>query len=259
MTKTYLREVYERKSLIWSFAVTDLKLRYRNSVLGFLWSVLEPLFMLTVLYVIFSYVLRSNVENFALFLLLGIILWNTFSRGTSGSSNSMLGRGGLILTIYFPRIILPISSTITSFLMLFFEFLVFAGFLIAFQFLPAWTVVFLPLSLIPLFLITMGMGFFLSVLNVMYRDVGYIWAVILQAGFFLTPIIYRLDIFPESIQNILLINPMAHVVIWAQDAVLFNKMPVIESLSYTFGISISIFLIGYFVFRKFDGRMVDKI
>ena len=127
-------ETYQHKSLITAFALTDLKLRYRNSILGFLWSILEPLLMLSVLYIIFNYVFKSQIENYGIYLLLGIILWQFFARGTTMSSNSILARGGLVLTTYFPRIILPISSTLTAFLMLLLEFLVFAAFVIALQF-----------------------------------------------------------------------------------------------------------------------------
>jgi len=255
----YLKNIYNKKALIWAFAVTDLKLRYRNSVLGFLWSILEPLLMLTVLYLVFSYILRSDVENYPLFLLIGLISWNVFARGTVMGSNSVLSRGGIVLTVNIPKMILPLSAVITSFLMMLFELLVFAAFLIAFQFLPPTTIAAIPFSFIPLLILTLGFAFFLSVLNVMYRDIGYIWAVIIQAGFFLTPIIYQLDIFPETVQRILLVNPMAHIVIWMQDFTLYDKLPSLESIGYTFGFSIIIFVVGFFVFRRFENKMVDKL
>jgi len=255
----YLRNVFNRRALIWSFAVTDLRLRYRNSVLGFFWSILEPLLMLTVLYFVFSYVLRSDIENYPLFLLIGLIIWNTFSRGTTMASNSVLSRGGIVLTVKFPRMILPLSSIITSFLMMFLELLVFVAFIIAFQFQPPTTALALPLAFIPLFIFTLGISLLLSSLNVLYRDISYIWAVVILAGFFLTPIIYKIDIFPENVQNVLMINPMAHFVTWAQNFTIYGDIPTIESIGYSFGLSIAVLLVGFFVFVRLEDRMVDKL
>ena len=254
-----LGEFQKNKSLIWTLAVTDLKLRYRNSVLGFFWTVLEPLLMLSVFYLVFSYLLKTDIENYPLFLLLGIILWNSFSRGTTMSSNCILSRGNIVLSVNFSKIVLPISSSITSFLMLSFEFLIFAVFLLVFQFVPSLTTMLLPIVIIPLFLITVGIGMILSVLNVMYRDVGYIWTVILQAGFFLTPVIYMLDILPQELQMVLFFNPLSHILTWARDFVLYGNIPQGESVAYTYIISVIILIIGIFAFRKFQYQMVDKL
>ena len=255
----YPKIIIEKRSLIWFLAVTDLKLRYRNSILGFFWSVLEPLLMLSVLYFVFSFILRSNIENYPLFLLIGLITWNVFSRGTSMGTNSILARAGIVLSIPLPKIVLPFSSVVTSFLMMLFELIVFVAFMIAFQFQPPITALLLPLSLIPLFIITLGISLPLASLNVMYRDFGYIWTVILQAGFFLTPIIYKIEILPETLQEIFMLNPMAHIVTWNQDLTLYGKLPTLESLGYTFGTSIAILLIGYLIFKRYENRVVDKL
>jgi lipopolysaccharide transport system permease protein len=254
-----INDIYDKKSLIWILAVTDLKLRYRNSVLGFLWSILEPLFLLLVLYIVFNYILRSDVENYPLFLLIGLITWNTFSRGTSMGSNSILARAGIVLTIPLTKIVLPISSVVTSFLMLFFELTIFVVFMIGFQFIPPISIIYLPLVFIPLFIFTLGMALSLSVLNVLYRDVSYIWTIILQAGFFLTPIIYKINILPETLQEILMLNPMAHIVIWVQDFAIFGQLPSLESVAYTFTSSIVMLIVGLLVFYKLQGKMVDKL
>jgi len=254
-----LRQVYQKRSLIWAFAVTDLKLRYRNSVLGFFWSILEPLLMLSVLFLVFSYLLRSDVENYPLFLLIGLITWNTFSRGTSMATNSILVRSGIVLSISLPKVIFPLSAVITSFLMMLFEMLVFIAFVIAFQFVPPITALILPLAFIPLFIVTLGLALPLSSLNVMYRDVVHVWTVIVQAGFFLTPIIYQMSIFPQEIQNILMLSPMAHIVTWSHDLTLYGILPSMESLGYTFGVSIGIFLLGFVVFRRIENKIVDKL
>jgi lipopolysaccharide transport system permease protein len=163
------------------------------------------------------------------------------------------------MTIPLPKIALPFSSVVTSFLMLFFELIIFVVFVIGFQFYPPFSIVYLPLAFVPLFILTLGMSLSLSVLNVMYRDVSYIWTIILQAGFFLTPIIYKMNILPETLQNILIFNPMSHIVIWVQDLTIFGKTPSMESITYTFGSSIIILIIGLVTFSKLQNKMVDKL
>jgi len=259
LTVSGIKTLYEYRKLVKLFAITDLKLRYRNSILGFFWTVLEPLLMLTVLYFVFSFILRSDIENYPLFLLIGLITWNMFSRGTSMATNSILARSGIVLSVPLPKIIFPLSSVVTSFLMMLFELLVFVGFIVAFQFQPPITALILPLSLIPLFIITVGISLPLASLNVMYRDIGYIWTVILQAGFFLTPIIYKIEIFPETVQRILMLNPVAHIVTWNHDLTLYGTIPTLESLGYTFGTSVVILLIGYLIFKKYEISVVDRL
>jgi len=255
----YPKIIIEKRSLIWFLSVTDLKLRYRNSILGFFWSILEPLLMLSVLYFVFSFILRSNVEDYPLFLLIGLITWNVFSRGTSMGTGSILARAGIVLSIPLPKIVLPFSSVVTSFLMMLFELIVFVAFMIAFQFQPPITALILPLSFIPLFIITVGISLGLSSLNVLYRDIGYIWTVIVQAGFFLTPIIYQIDIFPETVQRILMLNPMAHIVTWNQDLTLYGNLPTLESLGYVIATSLVILIIGFLIFKRYENIVVDKL
>jgi len=143
-----INNIWSSRTLIWNFAITDLKLRYRNSTLGFLWTILEPLLMLAVLYLVFTNIFKNQIDDFGMYLLLGIIMWNTLSRGTEISLNSLVGRSGLVTQIYFPKEVLAISATITTFLMLCFEFLVFGIFMIIFQFSAPSTIIVLPLILL---------------------------------------------------------------------------------------------------------------
>ncbi len=259
IVKGYLTEIYQKRNLIWNFGLMDLKLRYRNSILGFFWSILEPLLLLTVLYVVFSYILRSDIPNYPIFLLIGLIFWNTFSRTTSMSTNSILAKKGIILSVPLPKNIFPVSAFVTSFLMMCFEMIIFVIFLIAFQFSPPQTILLLPLVFVPLSLISLGLAMPLASLNVMYRDVTHIWTVALQAGFFLTPIIYKITILPEEFRQILMLNPMAHIVTWSQNLVLFGEIPDANSVIYTFSLSVLIFVIGFFISYKYEKKIVDKL
>jgi len=258
MNKIY-QEIWKKKSLIYNFAISDLKIRYRNSVLGFFWTFLEPLLMLSVLYVVFTNLFKSQIEHFPLYLLLGIILWNMFARGTHLGLNSILSRGKILTQIYMPLEILSISSTITSFLMMCFEFIVFGIFMAVFQFTPPSTIIFFPFVLFLVFVLSLGISLPLSVLNVRYRDVQFIWTVVLQVGFFLTPIFYKLDILPESIQKILYFSPMVQVITMAHDTVLFNKIPDIESIQTVTAITLLILVVGYVIFKKMQARIIEEL
>ena len=251
-------ELWLRRSLIWDFAITDLKLRYRNSILGFFWTFLEPLLILTVLYFVFTNIFKNQIEHYQLYLFLGIIMWNMFSRGTTMSLNSLVGRSGIISQIYFPREIVAISSTITASIMFVFELIVFGIFMVALQFIPPFSIIFLPIVFIILFVITLGISLPLSVMNVYYRDVQFIWGVILQAGFFLTPIFYKLDMLPSTIKKILIMNPIANLIDVAHNITLYGIEPGID-IVYTFGVICIIFVTGYIIFRKLERRVVEEL
>ena len=190
MVFKHLNNLYAYRELIWQLAWSEFKLRYKNSILGYFWSLLEPMLMLTVLYVVFSNLMRVQVEYFQLFLLLGIILWNFLSRATSIGMNSIVGKADMIKKIYFPRDIFVISSCITALLMSIFESLIFISFMAIFRVPISTNLIYVPFILIFLFFISLGLTLALAALNVFYRDVQFIWQVILQAGFFATPILY---------------------------------------------------------------------
>ena len=254
-----VNEIWERRSLLLTLAINDLKLRYKKSVLGFFWTFLEPLLLLSVLYLVFSNIFKSDIMHYPLFLLMGLILWNMFSRGTSMSMDNLLHKAGLVSQTYLPREILIISSVLTSFFMLCFELIVFFIFVGAFGIIPSINIVFFPVMLGILFLMTLGVSFGLSALNVYYRDVKTIWTVLLQAGFFLSPIIYSIEIFPENIKNIISLNPFVPLLNISRDVVIYNKWPESESFSYLIFILLVVLVSSYLIFKKLDKRLVEEL
>lgn len=258
MNKTH-REIWQKKSLIYNFAISDLKIRYRNSILGFFWTFLEPLLLLTVLYLVFTNLFKSQIEHFSLYILLGIILWNMFSRGTNIGLNGVLSRASILTQISLPLEIPAISSTITSFLMLCLELLVFGIFMAIFQFTPSYTIILLPFVLLLEFILVLGLSLPLSVLNVRYRDTQFIWTVIIQIGFFLTPIFYKLDILPEYAQKILYFSPMVQIVNFAHDVTLYNTIPSMESIQIAVITTLLTFGTSYAIFRKIRTRIMEEL
>lgn len=242
-----------------SLATTDLRLRYRNSFLGFIWSFLEPLLMLGVLFYVFNNLFPSGIENFPIFLLLGLIMWYMYARATQSGLTSMISKGGMISKIYFPREVIPVASTITSFMMMGLEFAAFGFFAVIMNFVPPTTIVLLPLILLLQFILCLGTSLLLSILNVYFRDIQYIWAVILQAGFFITPIFYKLEQFPQNIRGILALNPMAGILETARDLTLYGTIPSMEELYYPLLTSLAILIVGYMVFKKLEPKAIELL
>jgi lipopolysaccharide transport system permease protein len=235
-------------------------LRYKNSFLGFVWTFLQPLLFLGVLYVVFDTFLGGRkIPYFPLYLLLGLILWNSFSRSTLLSIMSFVSMRELLSKVYFPREILPISTTITSFIMMLFDLCAFAVFLILFNFLPPFTVVFFPILLIILFILTLGLSFMLSVGNVYFRDLEHIWGIVLQAGFFLAPIFLSMDVYPPQLLRILVFNPMTLMIDMAHNIVLYGHLPSIGAFGYLAVASFTILGLGYMIFRKFESKAIELL
>ena len=254
-----MKALYGYRNLIWTLAWGDFKQRYKNSILGYFWSLLEPLLMLAVLYVVFTNLMRVQVEYYQLFLLLGIIIWNFLSRATSMGLNAILGKPSMVQKIYFPREVLVIASCITALLMSIFESLVFVLFMAYFQVPLSANLIYVPLILVLLFVVSLGLALALAALNVFYRDVQFIWAVILQAGFFATPILYPIDIFPETLRELFLLNPMAHIIMTARDVIIYSTPAAAGSLLYAGVMAVISLVAGYVIFAHYEPRFAEEM
>jgi ABC-2 type transport system permease protein len=215
-----MRHIFSKKNraLLAELVRTDFKLRYQGSVLGYAWSLLRPLMIFVILYLVFVKFLKigTGVPHFPVYLLLGIIIWNFFSEMTSQSLSSIVGRGDLIRKIRIPRWIIVLSSSISALINLFLNLLVVVFFLFINHVDLLKSTLWLPLILLEVYVFALGISLFLSAAFVKYRDIGYIWEVILQAGFYLTPILYPLArITNLTFQKLIMLNPMAQAV---QDA-----------------------------------------
>jgi len=247
------------KSIILTFAISDLRVRYKNSALGFFWTFLEPLLMLSVLYLVFSNIFKFDIENFPLYLLLGIIMWNALARGTQISIDGILARSGMFTQIYIPNYVPALSATITTAIMLSLEMIVFGIFIVAFQFIPSITILYLPLILLLILVLILGLALPLSVLNVKFRDIRFIWNVVLQAGFFVTPIFYKLEMLPENMQTILQYSPMVQILLIAQEVTIYGQIPSSELVLQAIGTTAIVFTIGYLIFLKLQKGVVELL
>lgn len=205
------------KVLLYELVVTDFKLRYQNSVLGYLWSLLKPLFLFAIMYVVFVYFLRfgQGIKHFPVMLLLGLVLWQFFTEATKQGMNSISARGSLLRKINFPKYILVISATISAFINLLLNLVVVFIFMLVDGVQFGWTALLFPLSLLLLYGFALALAFFFAALSVRYQDIGYIWDVVIQAMYYGTPIFYPLQKvmdFNIHAAQLLMINPVGVII-----------------------------------------------
>lgn len=220
----------QNRALLSELIRTDFKLRYQGSILGYAWTLLRPLFIFLILYIVFVKFLKlgTGIPHFPIYLLLGIVLWNFFNETTVQSLGSIVGRGDLIRKIKIPRWIIVLSSSISALINLFLNLIVVAIFAYFNHVEINSHVLLFPLILIEIFALSLGLSLFLSAAYVKLRDLGYIWEVLLQAGFYITPILYPLSRIPNDlIRKILLLNPMAQAIQDARYILVSNKTQVI--------------------------------
>jgi len=242
-----------------SLSVSEFKLRDQGTVLGFLWTLLYPLSMFLVLYVIFSKWMGTHVENFPSYLLVGIVLWNFFTTSTTNALDIITRKAQLVKNLNFPKTILVISSVLSIFMSFLLEFgilLIFLVFL-GIRYTPA--ILYFPVIIIIELTFALAVSFFLASFHVYYRDIKRIWAILVMLGFFLTPIFYPLSIISQAKQKIMLLNPMLHIITSARDCLLYQKQPPIVSLCIVLLAGIVLLGLGYFVFRKMEDKFAEIV
>lgn len=213
---------------------TDFKLRYQGSVLGYLWSLLRPLALFVILYIVFTKFLRigEGIPHYPIYLLLGIVLWNYFVEVTSGSVSAIVGKGDLIRKINFPKYVIILAGSFAALINLVLNFLVIGVFMYINNVELRPVAVLLPFIIIELFVFSLALAFFLSAAFVRFRDVSYIWEVLIQGAFYATPILYPLTLVPVTASKLLLLNPMAQMI---QDARYLLITPETQTIASVYG------------------------
>lgn len=228
--------------LLRQLVVTDFKLRYQGSILGYLWSLLRPLLLFLILYVVFTVFLPigKGVPHYPVYLFVGIVLWNYFSEVTSGSVGAIVGKGDLLRKINFPKYVIILAVSISALINLVFNSIVIVVFMILNHVTIGFSALLIAPLIIELFILSAGTGLLLSTLFVRFRDVSYIWEVILQAAFYATPILYALQRVPHQYSKWLILNPMAQII---QDSRHILVTPYSQTIYQIYGGDILIWLI----------------
>lgn len=200
--------------LLRELVVTDFKLRYQSSALGYVWSLLRPLALFAILYIVFAKFLRvgDQIPHYPIYLLSGIVLWNFFTEVTNGSVTAIVDKGGLLRKINFPKYVILLATSFSALINLGINIVVIILFAIIFKVDVSFSAVYLPFLILELFAVALASGFLLSALFVRFRDMNYIWEVFMQGMFYATPILYPLTLVPAGVAHILLLNPIAQII-----------------------------------------------
>jgi ABC-2 type transport system permease protein len=252
-----ISEFQHNRFVLSSLVSKDFKLKYRRSVLGVLWSVLNPLLMMAVLAAVFSYMFKFTIENFPLYLILGNILFDYMSRATSGAMSSIIDAQSLIKKIRIEKMVFPLEKV-------FFELLNFVISLAAaaivmayYQVVPSIYAVWgLPLLIVCVCLFSSGLGLLLSALSVFFRDIMHLWGIILTAWTYATPLFYPYDMLEGWMQQVMQFNPMYHYVTYFRDIMMWNTNPGGMETLLCLAMAAITFLIGFLVFRKTEKKFI---
>ena len=247
------------RDLIWNLTITDLKIKYQSSALGFVWSLLNPLLMMLVLYAVFINVFRFTQENFALYLLVGIIAWRFLANGTTMAMGSIVGRPGLVTKIYIPRQVLVLSSTLSCFISSILEFCVLIPLLFIFGIKITPYILFFPIAHVIFFFIVYGISLMLAALYVYYRDLNQIWDVIIQLGFFVSPICYPLSTIPAKYLSLYLLNPITVLMEMYRNFLIYGIAPAPVNIIYLIIVASILVIVGMAVFKRLERRFAEEI
>lgn len=251
--------VTEYWDLIQILTISDLRVKYQSSVLGFAWSLVNPLFTMIILYAVFSTIFRVSESYYALYILIGIITWRFFSNGSSLGMLSIVTNAGLVTKVSIPRQILVFSSVLSSFISSILEFGVLFCLLIVFGVRFSAAILLFPplhiLYLIPVFAISIG----LASLYVFYRDLNQFWDILLQAGFFLSPIVYPISAIPEKYLQLYMLNPITIIMETYRDILLYGTFPSVSKVLYFGIISFFLLLICRYIFSRKERRFAEEV
>ena len=240
-------------------AQKDFKVRYRNSVLGFLWSLLNPLASMLILTLVFSFLLRVNIPGYSAWLLLGLLIWRFFSVGTSQGLYSIVANASLVSKVYVPRHLIVLSNNVANFLGAGLEFVALLPLLVFLGVSPTVYAMLLPAILLMEFLMIFGLSLLLSSLNLKYRDIDQLWGLALQLGFFLSPIFYDASLIPQRFQFFYSLNPITRLIESTRDVFLFQKLPSLFDSAIIIGSVAILILIGFVIFGRLESRFAEEL
>jgi len=255
-----IKELYDYRAMIKSLIKKELRGKYKGSVLGFLWTFINPLCQLVIYSFVFTYIIPTNIEKYYLFLFVALIPWIFFATSLTGGSTCIWNQKGMVTKIYFPREVLPISYVTSAFInMLFCFIIVFAVVIIAGVHISIWALLFLPIVFIIEYLQALGIAFLSSSITVFFRDMEHILGVLSMIWMYMTPILYSIDIVPENMRSYFFINPMTSVILAYRDILYYGRMPEIQNLLMAAGIALIVLVVGIMVFRKLKRHFAEEL
>src|SRR5690242_7480256 len=245
-----LRDTYRYRELIWALALKELKIRYKRSVLGFLWALLNPMLLMLVLTVVFSTIMAINIPHYAIFLLSVLLPWTFFAQSLAYAAESIVGNGDLIKKVRVAKLVFPVAAVVSNMINLLLSLIPLALVVLVMRHPFHVTWLYLPIPLLALTIFTLGATFFFAAANVYYRDVAHILQIVLQVWFYVTPIIFSEEFFPAKYRWIFKLNPLVYVLHGFRLSVYYGMLPAFRSIAASFICALCALVIGYAIFRK---------
>ncbi|WP_252237961.1 ABC transporter permease [Clostridium sp. VAP51] len=255
----YIQNLLRYKHLIRELVVRDIKVKYKKSVLGLLWTLLNPLLTMVVLTIVFSNLFRFDIENYPVYLITGQVMFNFFAEATNMAMMSINENAQLIKKVYIPKYIFPVSKGLSSFVNLVFS-LVAVIFLIVFMKIQITPAIILSLiSLMYILVFAIGVGLILVSLNVFFRDVQHLYGVVLTAWMYLTPIFYPSNIIPDEFKWLINCNPLFYMVEHFRDCMLYGTIPDLKLNAICLLNATITFAFGLWIFYKAQDKFILHI
>ena len=257
---TILKELYAYREMIASLVRKDLRGRYKGSVLGFLWTFINPLCQLLIYTLVFSVILRAGIDKFYLFLFVALVPWLFFSSSITGGAMAIVSQQDMVKKIYFPRQVLPIAYVTSCFVNMLFCFiiiffvLILSGIGVNFKALLC-----LPIIMIIEYILVLGIALLTSAFTVYFRDLEHILGLITMAWMYLTPVMYSVDMVPKEFISIFNLNPMTPIIVAYRDILYYKQVPHISTLLQAIIIGLFILIIGNIIFQKLQKGFVEEL
>lgn len=254
--KSYLQVLGKYRFLLEDMVVRDIKLKYRRSVIGLLWSVLNPLLMMIVITAVFQHLFRFEIENFAVYYLTGWVIYNFVVEATSGALTSVIGASSLIRKVYIPKYIFPMQKCIFSFVNMLFSLVALFVVMLVLKVEFTWYILLIPIPMVLALIFSVGLGMILSTVAVFFRDMIHLYGVFTMVWMYLTPIIYPEEILVGAMRTIMKLNPLYYYVDCFRQLTLYGTLPEMSSVLIMGACSAFSLLIGIIVFKKKQDRFI---
>ena len=253
------KNLYNYRELLKSNIKKEIRGKYKGSFLGVLWSFINPLLQVAVYPIVFPYIMRIQQDHYLQYLIIGIIPWTFFTTVITQGMITVRMNAGIIKKVYFPREILPISVTLSGLVNFFISCIIIVLFCVFGGLGISWHILLLPLIALIQFIFTLGLVFGLSAINIYIKDTEYIVQFLINMLFYGTPILYSTELFPEKMRWLLYANPLTELIEAYRDIFMFHKLPGANGMMYLIGITIFLFGLGYFIFRKLEKGFAEEV
>jgi len=248
----------KKRELVIHFSFMEIKQRYRGTYLSFLWIALEPLFLFSLLYVVFTGIREVNKEDFGVYLITGVLFYHLFVRGTLAGLTCIKGNSLILKSMNIDKEFFPVVTMVSIGLLMLVTLGVFFGLMPVFSFVPFWTIIFLPVLLVLFLLLILGFSYLLSIVYVYVKDIYPIWNVLMTALIFISPVFWYLDETEGLLIDLQKINPLGQIIELGHKIV-FGQVPAFTDWLYTSSIVIGILVVGFVIFKKYEKQVVEKL